>query len=475
MTKKTLQKNMNVLRILVAAAFAVVGATLLALSNAETPAPSQSSNAGAGSYSLTPSSGSKTLSTNFTVAITENSGAEAVNTVDVRLTYDAAKLNFVSVDNTGGVFDQCFEKSGSNGTVVLTCSKLGGSFTGAQKVGEVVFSPKVGSGSTTIAFANTSHLYKADGIPTDIWNQQTTVATYTLTGDATPTPTPTTTTPPTTSGGSSTSGGTSSGGTKKTTPSTTSAGSGAVAQNTNPTTSSEPTTQEASEQNSSGGTVSITVSDSKGKPVAGAKVTLNKQTAVTDASGVASFVGVAAGKYTLKASGVLGAATKQITIVGSSASDSVETQKFELVLKKQPSILIYIGVGVIAVLAGLLLYLGKRWQRNRPAKQSASLSGMVVNGKDLGAPADEPIIAPPTPVSPAETKPEHKPLKASSEVQDGDTIEEIERKVAAQKAKPATHTETKAKAAVFSNFMPVTGKDLGEQMIKPTKPPTDPL
>lgn len=164
--------------IIITGLFAVIGVALLIFANAAT---------GTATLSLTPASGSYDISTNFTLGIYENSGTLEASTVDVKLTYDATKLDFVSVDGTGGAFTTCTENSGGVGTVSLVCAKLGGSVIGSQKVGNVTFKAKVGTGTTAVSFAANSHIYSYAASPVELWNGVTTGGTYTLTTpDTTP-------------------------------------------------------------------------------------------------------------------------------------------------------------------------------------------------------------------------------------------------------------------------------------------------
>lgn len=174
--KTTSKKTKSI--IIVTALFAVIGAGLLIFANAAT---------GTATLSLSPASRSADIGTNFTLGIYENSGTVAASTVDVKLTYDATKLDFVSVDGVGGAFTTCTEATGAAGSVSLVCALLGSSVTGNQKVGNVTFKAKVGTGTTPVSFAANSHIYEYSATLTDLWNGVTTGGTYTLTTpDTTP-------------------------------------------------------------------------------------------------------------------------------------------------------------------------------------------------------------------------------------------------------------------------------------------------
>lgn len=165
---KSLSKRTRSGLILVVA-FAVIGTAFLVFTKA----------AGTATLSLTPASGTYNISTNFTVSVYENSGTVATPGVEVYLNYDATKLDFVSADTTGGVFTDCpVAPSGANGTVSFQCLKYGSTFTGSQKVGNVTFRAKVGTGTTAVTFGSQSAIYDASSA--NVWNAVTTGGTYTL-------------------------------------------------------------------------------------------------------------------------------------------------------------------------------------------------------------------------------------------------------------------------------------------------------
>lgn len=167
------------LRLIAIIVFAVIGAAILILTRAAT---------GSASFSFVTASPNVNINQNISIEIYENSLTEQVAAVDVKLSFDPAKFTFVSIDGNG-VFTNCFENIGNatTGTASLVCSKLGASFTGNQKIGTLVLTAKVGSGSSTVSIASGSHIYKNDGIPTDLWNGVLTSTTINfLTPDTTP-------------------------------------------------------------------------------------------------------------------------------------------------------------------------------------------------------------------------------------------------------------------------------------------------
>ncbi|MCA9344891.1 hypothetical protein KC946_03575 [Candidatus Saccharibacteria bacterium] len=347
----TLKKYMA---LMVVGLFAAIGASFLIFSQAATP---NNANVASGTASLTlsPSSGSYNVGSNVAMAIYENSGSQEVSTIDVRITYDASKFDFVSVNNSGGAFDRIFENSGGNGKVSLVVSKFGSGTTGNQKVGNVTFKAKAAVSGSTIKFGTDSKIVTFAATPTNVWSGNTVGGSYTVKSsgggtDPTPTPTPSsgggssgsstpkTSTPSSGSGSSSNSGSSSS-------------GSGSSAPSNAATPSTEPVT--GSSQGGETESISIKVTDADGLAVAGATVVLKDVTAITDSNGIARYFGVTPGSYTISVTTDKGEVKKKITVKDTNGSTT--PQEFDLAVKpKSPIIqyLIYAGIGVLA-LAGL--------------------------------------------------------------------------------------------------------------------------
>lgn len=145
--------------------------------------PSLAVAAGNAGFSLSPSGGSHVQNASFTVKIYENSGSEPVNTIEADLTYPQARLQFVSVSTAGSPFTSCLQSSGGGGSISIVCALLGGSITGSQFVGNVTFKTLVGSGTATVALAQSS-MVVSSASNTDIWNHSDTGGTYTLAASA---------------------------------------------------------------------------------------------------------------------------------------------------------------------------------------------------------------------------------------------------------------------------------------------------
>ncbi|MCX6727616.1 MAG: hypothetical protein NTX11_02270 [Candidatus Saccharibacteria bacterium] len=413
--------------------------------------------AGSASLSLTPASGSYPISTNFTVGVFENSGTDTAVGVDAKITYDATKLDFVSVDTTGGVFTDCPSAPvGGGGNVTITCVKFGFSFTGSQKIGNVTFKTKAGTGTTSLGFGSSSAIVKNDG-STNLWNGSTAGGTYTLT---TPTPPPSgggggTTTPPPSGGGGGTTKPPAGG---STSPNTTAPAN--TAPNTNPGTTkpnnssstNTVTTSPANElvpvapPNATGKSVSVFVSDANSRAVAGAKVSLGSKTYLTDANGIASFGDVKPGTYTVKIVAATGSASKSFTVTP--VSQDGTAQKVEVVVKKSSNLVMLgaLGLGAIFVLTGAYMIF-RKWQMNRMMSLPSGAESAVVVNKPPEAIPFEPIpVSPPvesaktdepTPAEApkADPKPEPTPLVEEKEP-------EIDEGAAAELLKKAHVTES---------------------------------
>jgi hypothetical protein len=182
--KKRLPKlNKQSYGLIFMAAFIVIGVVALVLTKAATPTAV---------LSLSPSSGSVNNGSSITVGLYEDSGSQAINSVSVGVSYDASKLTFVSatVPTTGTPFTTatCPDLAGGSGSVTVTCfispSAAAPSVTGKQLIANLVFTAKVGTGSTSLNFQNVSSEKSAvflAGTGENIWNGGTTGATFSLT------------------------------------------------------------------------------------------------------------------------------------------------------------------------------------------------------------------------------------------------------------------------------------------------------
>lgn len=148
--------------------------------------------AGNASLYLTPASQSVGQNANFTVSVYENSGSEQVSGVQANLSYDTARIDFVSISNAGSPFGDLgssLPDSISGGQIKMTRIIPGGSspVTGAQLVTKVTFRAKTTAGATNVNFANGSTIGRVDSV--DILGT-TTGGTYTVQTSSNPPPPP---------------------------------------------------------------------------------------------------------------------------------------------------------------------------------------------------------------------------------------------------------------------------------------------
>jgi hypothetical protein len=137
---------------------------------------------GTSTLNLSPSFQLVDQGTTFSVQVRENSGLEPVNAVQANLTYDATKLDFVSLDSppSGTLFTTVAEGSGGAGSIRIARALAGGApvVTGDQLVATVTFRAKYIPGATAVSFAAGSAVVRStDNI--DILGS-TTGGTYTV-------------------------------------------------------------------------------------------------------------------------------------------------------------------------------------------------------------------------------------------------------------------------------------------------------
>lgn len=125
---------------------------------------------------LSPVTQTVNQNTNFSVEIREDSGVEPVNAVQADLTYDDARLEFVSVTSSAA-FDIDAETFGSGGVIRIARGTTTVK-TGDQLVATVTFNARSGAGATNVNFSASSAVV-ASSDNTDILIS-TTGGTYTV-------------------------------------------------------------------------------------------------------------------------------------------------------------------------------------------------------------------------------------------------------------------------------------------------------
>ncbi|HPW48190.1 hypothetical protein KBB76_01095 [Candidatus Saccharibacteria bacterium] len=255
-------------------------------------------------FSIEPHSGSFVVGNTINLSIYEECSQSGVNTLQANVIYDTSRLQFISASSPLALVPP----ENTAGRVPLAVYQIGGLSAGKHHVATVAFRA-VAAGTTTISFGSDSAIIMPVGenlILTQVWDGNTTGATFTLTSPTSSSPPPTSSTPVTGStpakptapssvpspskpaGGSPSTGG--------------NAGRSAPQPSQQPTASPSSTTSPAVAglaENVS--LVAVKIFGEGGKLLPGIKVTINNQTVLTDASGIASFVGLKPGTYKVKA------------------------------------------------------------------------------------------------------------------------------------------------------------------------------
>ena len=293
---------------------------------------------------------SQNIGNQFTVAVYENSGNLPITAVEANLTYDASKLQYIALDNSGSSFTESFGASGGNGTVQMVRFRKGGEpgVTGNQLVSKVTFKALASATNTPISVAKSSHILGSTSSD-ELWNGAATTTTITIASGASiapsaSAPTGGTSTAPssTTSGGSSSNGGRA---TSQTNTGNTSTPSNATQTNTEQSAENAPTAQ------LSGAMVAVVVTTADGLPARDVTVTLGQDSVITDFTGVASFTGVPAGAYTVRITRKGVTTTKDIAV-----TTDTSLQEFKITLqKKSPPLLLFIPLLVVLVIVAILI------------------------------------------------------------------------------------------------------------------------
>lgn len=415
---------------------AAIGTALLIATKAAT---------GPATLSMSPNSGSRAKDSTFAVSMYADSKGQDINAFTFKLNYDQAKLQptGAKVDVSNSQFSGCAENSTGGGVIKLTCFVTGEVFNTRQQVGTVTFKVLAGSGSTALSFGGDSQISEA-GTGANLWDGATDAGSFGLTTPSSPSPAPTPnpkpspaapaapSTPKPSTGGSSPAPSSTTGGTSNSGGGAAARGGGASLPNTGAPVVTTPDPN--SNQPQITGIIAITLTDKDGKPATGVTVKLGKLEAVTDALGVASFVGVSPGKHKVTAkSRVLGAISKDIT-VGEQANVA---QEFKLQLKKRPNYLLFalIALGVMVVVTGVLFL-------KRRLRQKADQDRHFIHARNSTAavpaalePANNSIATLITPHSKESDEAIEKEAleKLKPKVEATDTLEEIEHKFGAKK------------------------------------------
>lgn len=103
-------------------------------------------------FYLTPTVGTYSNGSTVTVTVRENSYGIPINAIQADLTYDSAKLQFVSSVVSGSNLDNSIQNTGGSGTISIALAKMGSSVTGDQLVSVLTFTA-IGTGRAAISFS----------------------------------------------------------------------------------------------------------------------------------------------------------------------------------------------------------------------------------------------------------------------------------------------------------------------------------
>ena len=287
---------------------------------------------------LSPASSTTTVGSTLAVTVRENSGSTAVNAVEADLSYPSALLQYSSTDFSTSAFEIGAGSTGGSGSITMARGTVNSSLSGDQIVGIVNFKV-LASGSATANFLNSSAVTSTANNTNTIGTM--TGGTYSLQNPPASSPPATTTTKPATT-------------TTTTKPATTTT---TTKPTTTPSTPSATTPLATPAVPAASVTylVAIKVLDAQGKPQAGDQVTLAGITAVSDATGVASFPSVTAGSHQLTIKH--GSTTQKESMTVSSTKSPTAVQEFQYKLASTSAVpvvvwliiclLVIIGLGTI--------------------------------------------------------------------------------------------------------------------------------
>ena len=278
---------------------------------------------------LSPASSTTTVGSTLAVTVRENSGSTAVNAVEADLSYPSALLQYSSTDFSTSAFEIGAGSTGGSGSITMARGTVNSSLSGDQIVGIVNFKV-LASGSATANFLNSSAVTSTANNTNTIGTM--TGGTYSLQNPPASSPPATTTTKPATT-------------TTTTKPTTTPSTPSATTPLATPAVPAASVTY----------LVAIKVLDAQGKPQAGDQVTLAGITAVSDATGVASFPSVTAGSHQLTIKH--GSTTQKESMTVSSTKSPTAVQEFQYKLASTSAVpvvvwliiclLVIIGLGTI--------------------------------------------------------------------------------------------------------------------------------
>lgn len=149
--------------------------------------PSHTTAAGSGSITLTPASQSVTVNSTFTMTVGVNPAGESIIGAQIKLNYDATKLQLQSVNESTSPLETALSNTSSSGTVQVTRVTFGSGTAASFNFMQVNFKA-IANGTAAVSVQSGTELTRSsDG--SNAWNGTQTTANYTI-SSVTPTPTP---------------------------------------------------------------------------------------------------------------------------------------------------------------------------------------------------------------------------------------------------------------------------------------------
>ncbi|MEI6237738.1 MAG: hypothetical protein WCP03_04020 [Candidatus Saccharibacteria bacterium] len=326
---------------------------------------------GGASLSMVPSSGSYKVGDSFSSTINVNSSI-AVNTIEIDLNYDSNLIEYVGASITDS-FGYKRNDTKAGGPVCISVATLGSNISSGQAVATITFKVKA-AGTANLSYGKSANACYNGSPGTSIlasanqnneWNGVVSAGSFSLASTISPpspTPTPTSTT-------------------KTTTPTTNTSTTVKPTQSSStsiaPTTKTNTTGQQPSVggASTSGYMVAIKVVDANNKPLAGIEVILDDSNkTVSDATGVASFLNIKAGKHTVKTK-INGKTISQFIDV--KGANSTTPQEFAVSAKSvnKSTSAVYLIAGLIVLI--VLVFLGLFIWRKLKNKSGSLITGGI--------------------------------------------------------------------------------------------------
>jgi hypothetical protein len=158
MKKKKVAKTRSLPKIFFQVTCSIIIIAVVAVYGVHQLKPSHAATSGA-TLSVTPTGGTYTVGSTVAVSIYEDSGTDAVSTIQADLTYPSNILAYASVDNSGSQFTDISPPPTVGGGVVSVARGGITAQTGTQKVVTVDFTV-LQAGSASVAFASSSQIYR---------------------------------------------------------------------------------------------------------------------------------------------------------------------------------------------------------------------------------------------------------------------------------------------------------------------------